>query len=81
MQGHFILARYFFLRHCIAMNTASDIIEFIGPSAIKNALGVQDDAVRKAKAVGKLPASWYDTCERLAGRPLPRSAFTFKGAA
>ncbi len=63
------------------MKTAADIIDYIGHESIKAALSVQDDAVRKAKASGKLPASWYDACERLAGRPLPRDAFNFKGAA
>ena len=63
------------------MFTASEIIDYIGHDAIRDALAVKDDAVRKAKAAGKMPASWYDTCERLAGRPLPREAFNFKGAA
>lgn len=43
------------------------------------ALNVQADAVRKAKSAGILPASWYDAMERLAGRPLPRNVFSFKG--
>jgi hypothetical protein len=61
------------------MKTASDIIDFIGQDRIKLALAVQDDAVRKAKNSGVLPASWYHTLEQLAGRPLPRDVFSFKG--
>lgn len=63
------------------MKTASDIIEFIGADRIKGALSVKDDAVRKALKAGVLPASWFHTLENLAGRPLPREAFNFKGAA
>ena len=62
------------------MNTASEIIDFVGAERIKEALSVKDDAVRKARTAGIMPASWYDAVERLAGRPLPRSLFTFKGA-
>jgi hypothetical protein len=28
---------------------------------------------------GKLPALWFDACERLAGQSLPRHLFSFKG--
>ena len=61
------------------MKTASDIIDFVGPDRAMAALGVQRDAIRKARASGELPASWYDAMEKLAGRPLPREAFSFKG--
>jgi hypothetical protein len=61
------------------MKTAPEIIDFIGQDRIMAALGVKDDAVRKAKASGVLPASWYHTLEVLAGRPLERQAFSFKG--
>ncbi len=63
----------------VGMKTASEIIDFVGQDAVMAELKVQADAVRKAKASGVLPASWYDAMERLAGRPLPRSVFSFKG--
>ena len=51
---------------------------YVGIS-VNAALSVKDDAVRKALKSGVLPASWYNTLEKLAGRPLPRRAFSFKG--
>ncbi len=62
-----------------SMKTAPEIIDFIGQDRITAALSVKDDAVRKARSAGVLPASWYHTLEQLAGRPLPRDAFSFKG--
>lgn len=62
------------------MKTAPEIIDYIGQDALMAALNVQADAVRKARKSGVLPAAWYDAMERLAGRPLPRSLFSFKGA-
>ena len=70
----------FFSGNVFSMKTAPEIIDYVGQDAIMAELGVQADAVRKARAAGVLPASWYDAMERLAGRPLPRSVFTFKGA-
>lgn len=67
--------------HGRRMKTASAIIDFVTQAAACEAIGVQPDAVRKAVSAGKLPASWYHTLERLAGRPLPRDVFTFKGQA
>lgn len=62
------------------MNTASEIVAYITPAALMAEVGVKRDAINKAVRSGKLPALWYDACERLAGRPLPREAFYFKGA-
>jgi hypothetical protein len=61
------------------MKTASEIIDYLGRDRIKTAVGVHDDAVRKAKSAGTLPASWYHALEVLAGHALPRDAFNFKG--
>lgn len=44
-----------------------------------SAVKVAPDRIRLARAADKLPASWYDALERLCGRPLDRSLFTFKG--
>ena len=60
------------------MNTAPEIIDYVGRDRIMAALGVKEDAVRKARSAGIFPASWYHTMETLAGRPLPRSVFSFK---
>jgi hypothetical protein len=63
------------------MKTASQIIDYIGLPTLRAALGVKPDAIRKARRKGQIPAAWYDTCERLAGRPLPREVFSFRGVA
>lgn len=61
------------------MKTASEIVQFIDRDRLRAALQVKPDAIRKALVKGKLPAAWYHVCEQLAGRPLPRDAFSFKG--
>jgi hypothetical protein len=62
------------------MKTPSEIVTVIGREALAAAVGVKPDAIRMALNAGRLPAAWYHACERLAGRPLPREAFSFKGA-
>lgn len=61
------------------MKTPQDLIDFIGPEALQAALGVGPDRIRLARQADRLPALWYDAMERLAGRPLDRRLFTFKG--
>lgn len=61
------------------MKTPSDIIDLIGADRVKAAVGVEDRRIRQARLDDTLPASWYDALERLAGRDLPRSLFSFKG--
>ena len=63
------------------MKTPSDIIDYIGPERIMAAVGIQDRRIRQAREDDKLPASWFDTLEALAGHPLPRHLFSFKGSA
>ena len=63
------------------METASDIIDYIGKDRVQLAFGVTDERLRQVRKENKLPANWYDTCERLAGRPLARTLFAFKGSA
>jgi hypothetical protein len=60
-------------------SSAASIVDYITPERLMAEIGVKPDALRKAKRAGKLPAMWYDACERLAGRPLPRELFYFKG--
>jgi len=59
---------------------ASQIIDHIGLATLRAALQVKPDAIRKARRKEQMPAAWYHACEQLAGRPLPREAFSFKGA-
>jgi hypothetical protein len=60
------------------MKTASEIIDFIGRERLAAALGVTTDAVDRARRNNQLPSLWYHACEEMAGRPLPREAFSFK---
>lgn len=60
------------------MKTASDIINYITPEALMERLKVTRDAIERARRNERLPSLWYAACEDLAGRPLPRTAFTFK---
>lgn len=60
------------------MQTARDIITYIGRAKLAGSLGIGRDAVDAAYRKNKLPSLWYDAVEHLAGRPLPRSAFSFK---
>lgn len=57
----------------------SEIIAEIGIERMAEELSVSVRAVRLADERGYLPAMWFDACERLLGRPPPRSAFNFKG--
>lgn len=63
------------------MKTTAEIIEYVGRDRLAGALGVKDGAIRHAAKSGIFPASWYDSLERLCGRPLDRALFSFKGAA
>lgn len=62
------------------MKTVSEIIAYIGKAALAQRIGVTVKNVDLAIRQNVMPASWYDTCEQMAGRPLPRDLFTFKGA-
>lgn len=63
------------------MKTPREILQYVGIDAAANALGVSVIRVDRAQRDEKLPASWLDTLERLARRPLDRDAFSFKGTA
>jgi len=67
--------------HIAPMNTPRTILAYVGHEAASQALGVSMKRLDNAQYQTALPASWYDTLERLAGRPLPREAFAFKGRA
>lgn len=60
------------------MKTASDIIEAIGRPRIRAGLAVEDRVIREYARIGKLPAAWFDFCEKAAGQQLDRGAFSFK---
>lgn len=61
------------------MKTPHQIIDFIGKERLAGAVGVKPGAVERALRKGALPSLWYHACEQLAGRPLPRECFSFKG--
>lgn len=61
------------------MKTVTEIMDFIGRDRLMAEIGVKSSAVRMAEKSGQAPALWYDAMERLAGRPLDRKLFTFKG--
>ena len=63
------------------MENAQQIIDALGVKAIAKTVDVTDDAVRQARRGNKLPAAWFHALELMAGHSLPRSAFSFKGAA
>lgn len=62
------------------MTHPSDILHSIGLDRASAALGVSMARIERATRDAKLPASWLDTLERLAGHELPRELFSFKGA-
>lgn len=61
------------------MKTAREIIGFVGRTTLAAKLQVKEGAIDQALHKGILPAGWYHACEQLAGRPLPRECFSFKG--
>jgi len=63
------------------MKTASDIIEAIGRPRIRAGLAVEDRVIRLYAQSGKLPAAWFDFCEKAVGQDLDRSVFSFKSDA
>jgi hypothetical protein len=71
--------KFFVPYHPPMLNTVPEIIEYLGADAICSAVGVKPPAVRKAKNEKQFPAMWYHALERLAGGPLPRHLFSFKG--
>ena len=76
-----MLLAIFFCAIVGSMKTPSEILEFVGMDRAQVALGVGRKRIHQARDSDKLPASWLHTLENLAGRPLPREAFNFKGAA
>jgi hypothetical protein len=79
MRGKIALVNELFLRYLRPMKTASDIVETIGRPRIRGAFSVKDRVIQQYIATGKLPASWFDACEKMTRRKLPRDVFTFKG--
>ena len=66
-----------------AMKTPHEILHYVGLREAADRLGVTLDRIQRASRsdAPPLPASWYDALENMAGRPLPRECFTFKGDA
>lgn len=61
------------------MKTPSEILTFVGADRARERLDVSQDRIRIAMTQEVLPSSWYAVLEDLAGRPLPRECFSFKG--
>jgi hypothetical protein len=61
------------------MKTARDITSYLGRERIQAALGLSRRNVTQWEQMNLIPALYYDALERMTGRPLPRSIFTFKG--
>lgn len=61
------------------MKTPHEIIDYLGAETVADALGIGLPAIKVRLAEGKLPAAWYHKLEMMAGRPLPRECFSFKG--
>ena len=63
-----------------SMNIATKIVNTVGRSAIKRALGVSESAISQAKTDGYFPASWFSEIQRLCrGRmACPHEAFNMK---
>lgn len=59
------------------METAQDIIKAVGRKELARKLDKSMSAVGKAYQANILPALWFDALEKLTGRTLPRSAFSF----
>ena len=61
------------------MKNTHDIIEYVGGvNVVAERLGVSPHAVRIHRRDNKLPASWYNALEGMAGMTLPRELFSFK---
>lgn len=61
------------------LTTAKGIVDAIGKDRLMAALGVGWRTTCGHMQDGKLPASWFDLCERLTGETLDRRLFRFKG--
>ena len=61
------------------METPKDIIDTIGREQVIARLGVDKRRVDRAALQSELPALWYAALEEMAGEPLDRSLFSFKG--
>ena len=61
-------------------HTPADLIAYIGHERASEVLGIPVATVLRYRWRDKLPASWLDSLEDAAARPLPRDLFTFKRA-
>jgi hypothetical protein len=68
-------------RYGVAMDTASEIITFIGRARVEAAFGVSKRSVDQWMQFNVIPSLYYHGLERMAGRPLPRGLFSFKDPA
>ena len=61
--------------------TAKDIVDAIGKPRINAAMGLRSKrSIEMHVQSGRLPAAWFDFCEKATGCKLPRGLFSFKGS-
>ena len=60
------------------MDSTRQLLDTLGRRDVATALGVSYFRVERATRAKRLPASWFDALEKMAGQPLPRHLFTFK---
>lgn len=66
------------LCHLPVMNTVAEILAFIGRHRVMAAWGLSKRRIDEWLQFNCIPSLYYDGLERMAGRPLPRSLFSFK---
>jgi len=60
------------------MKTPCEIIDFIGQEKMAIDLNVRRERIVRARRSEKLPAMWFNYCEQIIQKNLPRELFTFK---
>lgn len=60
------------------METAAQIINYIGAARVQGAFGVSKRRVDEWCQHNVIPALYFHGLERMAGQPLPRTLFSFK---
>jgi hypothetical protein len=63
------------------MENARDIIAYIGRARVALAFGLSKRRLDEWLQHNRIPSLYYDGLERMAGRPLPRTLFSFKAPA
>ncbi len=62
------------------METAHDILDYIGRDRVSAAFGLSKRRIDEWLQFNCIPSLYFHGLERMAGRPLPRNIFSFKDA-